>query len=164
MPMRRRFLALILLSAGCAHASSGGASPSEISKAERTLHARSDGLQAAESAFDATRATAFWATDAVIQPASTPLVVGRDAIGALYRSFFSSGAIKELRGTPTHLTMAKSGDLAYETGINRIVLKTPKGDVLDMGKYLLVWKRIDGEWYASALSFNSDAVEPVTMK
>jgi ketosteroid isomerase-like protein len=164
MNMRRRFLPLALLSVACAHASSNGASPSEVRDAEHALHIRSDGLQAAESAFDATRATAFWATDAVIQPASSPVVVGRDAISALYRSFFSSGAIKELRGTPTHLTMARSGDLAYETGINRIVLRTPNGDVLDMGKYLLVWKRIDGEWYASALSYNSDAVAPVAMK
>jgi len=165
MSVRLRCLTLLLVSAGCAGAASNtSASPSSIADAERALHVRSDGLQAAESAFDATRATAFWATDAVIQPASTPVVVGRDAIGALYRSFFSSGAIKELKGTPTHVTMAKSGDLAYETGVNRIVLRTPNGDLLDMGKYLLVWKRIDGEWYASALSYNSDAVAPVAMK
>jgi ketosteroid isomerase-like protein len=161
MRVRLSLLPFLLLSFGCASASSGASASGD---AERSLHARSDGLQAAESALDGARATAFWATDAVIQPAGSPAVVGRDAIGALYRSFFSSGAIKELRGTPTKVTMAKSGDLAYETGVNRIVLKTPNGDMLDMGKYLLVWKRIDGEWYASALAFTSDAAAPVPMK
>jgi hypothetical protein len=32
-----------------------------------------------------------------------------------------------------------------------------------MGKYLAVWKKIDGEWYAAALSFTSDAPTPVPM-
>jgi ketosteroid isomerase-like protein len=161
MHIRLSLVPFVLLSLGCASASAGSSVSGE---AERTLHARSDGLQAAESAFDAQRATAFWAPDAVIQPAGAPAVVGRDAIGALYKGFFSSGAIKELRGTPSHVAMAKSGDLAYETGVNRIVLKTPNGDMLDMGKYLLVWKRIDGEWYASALAFTSDAAAPAPMK
>src|SRR5690349_18830671 len=93
MRARLPLLPLVLLSFGCASASSRASASGD---AERSLHARSDGLQAAESALDGTRATAFWATDAVIQPAGSPTVVGRDAIGALYRSFFSSGAIKEL--------------------------------------------------------------------
>jgi ketosteroid isomerase-like protein len=165
MPVRLRFLPLVLLSLGCASASSGTSmSPSALRDTERALHARSDAFQAAESAMDAPRATAFWATDAVVQPAGAPALVGRDAVGALYRQIFSSGAVKELRGTPSHVEMAKSGDLAYETGVNRIVWKTPNGDALDMGKYLLVWKRIDGEWYASTLAFTSDAAAPVPIK
>ncbi|HEX7979104.1 MAG TPA: DUF4440 domain-containing protein [Gemmatimonadaceae bacterium] len=161
MRVRLPILPFVLLSLGCASASSGASASGD---AERTLHTRSDGLQAAESALDAQRAIAFWAPDAVIQPAGAPAVVGRDAIGALYKGFFSSGAIKELKGTPSHVAMAKSGDLAYETGVNRIVMRTPNGDMLDMGKYLLVWKRLDGEWYVSALSFTSDAAAPVPMK
>jgi ketosteroid isomerase-like protein len=91
------------------------------------------------------------------------VLVGRDAVAALYRQFFSGG-MKEIRGTPSHVEMATSGDLAYETGVNRIVLRTPNGDALDVGKYLLVWKRIDGQWYASAISVTSDAAAPVPMK
>jgi len=56
--------------------------------------------------------------------------------------------------------MARSGDLAYETGVNRIVIRTPNGDMLDMGKYLIVWKKINGQWYVAALSFTSDAAAP----
>jgi hypothetical protein len=33
-----------------------------------------------------------------------------------------------------------------------------------MGKYLLVRKRIDGEWYASAISVTSDAPAPCPTK
>jgi ketosteroid isomerase-like protein len=124
------------------------------------LHARSDALQHAESAFDADAATAFWAADGVVQAGGAPAVNGRAAIGALYRLYFTSIGLRELTGTPGRLTMAASGDMAFETGVNRMVLRTPGGDVLDMGKYLLVWRRIDGQWYASALSFTSDAAAP----
>jgi hypothetical protein len=30
----------------------------------------------------------------------------------------------------------------------------------DMGKYLIVWKKINGDWFVSAISFTSD--EPMT--
>lgn len=148
---------------GCASTRSASLAPADLARAEQALHARSDALQAAESAMDATRATSFWTADAVMQGAGMPAVVGRDNIAGVYKQFFTAMNIKELRGTPSHVEVAKSGDLAYETGVNRIVIKTPGGDVLDMGKYLLVWKKIDGEWYAAALSFTSDAPAPVPM-
>ena len=164
MPLRLRFLPLVLLSLSCARATSGTSlSPSALRDAERALHVRSDAFQAAESAQDAQRSTSFWTADAVVHLSGAPVLAGRDAVAALYRQFFSGG-MKEIRGTPTHVEMARSGDLAYETGVNRIVLRTPNGDALDMGKYLLVWKRIDGEWYASAISVTSDAPAPVPMK
>jgi hypothetical protein len=41
-----------------------------------------------------------------------------------------------------------------------MVLNGPDGDLLDVGKYLAVWKKIDGEWYIVALSYSSDAPAP----
>jgi hypothetical protein len=29
-----------------------------------------------------------------------------------------------------------------------------------MGKYLVVWKKTDGEWYVAAVAFSSDASAP----
>ncbi|MEO8908858.1 MAG: DUF4440 domain-containing protein [Gemmatimonadaceae bacterium] len=131
-----------------------------MSAAESALHQRSQGLQTAETALDAARAITFWAEDAVVQPAGMTAVVGRPAIANLYHEFFTTMGVKELVGTPSHLAMAKSGDLAYEIGVNRIVIRTPGGDLLDMGKYLIVWKVINGQWYVGALSFTSDAPAP----
>ncbi|HSU15791.1 nuclear transport factor 2 family protein [Longimicrobium sp.] len=147
---------------GCAGPGSGPAvAPYPAAgAASDALHARSAGLQQAEAALDADRALAFWAEDGVIQAGGSPQVNGRAAIGALYRLYFTSLGVRELAGTPAGLTMAQSGDLAYETGVNRIVLRANGGDLLDMGKYLLVWRKIDGQWYAAALSFTSDAAAP----
>jgi hypothetical protein len=41
-----------------------------------------------------------------------------------------------------------------------MVLVGEDGDLLDVGKYLAIWKKIDGEWMVAALSFTSDAAEP----
>lgn len=151
--------AALLPALGCA---TTGSTPAQagLVAAESTLHERSRGLQAAETALDGNRAIAFWADDAVVQPAGMPAVTGRAAIGKLYHEFFTTMGVKELIGTPSRVEMARSGDLAYETGVNRIVVRTPNGDMLDMGKYLLVWKKIGGQWYVAALSFTSDAPAP----
>jgi ketosteroid isomerase-like protein len=152
----------LLVTVGCVSASmsASSSSPARMVTAETKLHQRSEGLQAAETALDGDRALAYWADDAVVQPAGSPAVVGKAAILNLYHEFFTTMGVKELVGTPSHLAMSQSGDLAYETGVNRIVIHTPGGDLLDMGKYLIVWKRVDGQWYVGALSFTSDAASP----
>ena len=68
--------------------------------------------------------------------------------------------MREFSGASSHLEMASSGDLAYEYGVNRMVLAGDDHDLLDVGKYLAVWKKINGEWLVVALSFTSDAPEP----
>ena len=152
----------MLAANGCATADAG--SGHDSTNVLTALRARSDAFQAAEHALDATGSAAFYADDAIIQPAGAPQIQGRQAIGALYRYFFTTLNVKELTGTPTTLTVASAGDLAYEAGINRIVFNTATGEMLDAGKYLLVWKRIHGGWYVTALSFSSDAAPPAAPK
>ena len=127
------------------------------------VRARSEGVVAAEAARDITAALTFWADDAIAQPAGAPQVRGTAALRDLYGQFFETGQLKEFAGTTSHLTVSASGDLAYEYGINRMVVAGPEGDLLDMGKYLAVWKKIDGEWFIVALSFTSDAPAPVSL-
>lgn len=47
--------------------------------------------------------------------------------------------------------------IAYDYGTNRFVFATSKGDIIEFSKYLLVWKKINSECYAQAISFTSDA-------
>ena len=155
--MRPAIVSLIALSLLC-----GCSAPRvDVAAATAALRTRSQGLQAAESAQNTDAALAFWAPDAIVQPAGSPQVQGRDAIRALYQSFFAGGQLKKLEGIPSQLEVSAGGDLAYEYGVNRMVFAGPKGDLLDVGKYLLVWKRIDGQWDVVALSFTSDAPAPV---
>ncbi len=116
---------------------------------------------AAEVAQDVEAALAFWAEDAIVQPAGAPQIEGHEAISDLYRQFYEGGQLKEFSGTTTHMSVSQAGDLAYEYGVNRFVWQSPEGNLLEMGKYLTVWKKVDGEWFIAALSFTSDASEPV---
>jgi len=128
------------------------------------VRARSEAVTAAEAAMDRDKAMSFWAEDAIFQPAGAPQVQGRDTISQLYKRYLETSGIKIVRGKASHIVVAQSGDLAYETGVNRYTYGTPKGDVLDVGKYLLVWKKVGGKWYIAAIGASSDAPSPAPIK
>lgn len=132
----------------------------DVAAETAALRARSEGVVAAENAQNIDAAVAFYAEDAIVQPAGAPLLSGRDAVRGMYTEVFGSGAVKAFEGTPTRIEVAASGDVGYEYGVNRLTLNTPDGEMLDVGKYLAIWKKIDGEWYAAVLSFSSDALAP----
>lgn len=141
------------------------AAPSvDVGAETAAVRARSEALVAAEVAQNTEAALAFWAEDAVVQPAGSPQIQGHEAIRALYNSFFGTGQLKQFEGTTSHLEVSRGGDLAYEYGVNRMIFAGPEGDLLDVGKYLAIWKKIDGEWYVAALSFTSDAPAPVPVR
>lgn len=127
-------------------------------EAERAaLLARSDAVVAAEAAKDVDAALAFYLPDAVIQPANAPTVSGTAAIRGLYESFMKDPNFKSMSSARSGLMLAASGDMAYEHGVNRMVFATPSGEMTDVGKYLVVWKKVDGTWSAAMLAFSSDA-------
>lgn len=100
-------------------------------------------------------AVTFFAPDAIIQMANAPQIEGRETLLELYED--TLGGTLEFEGTTTDIVPAASGDLAYEYGINRMVFGTPDGAVEDIGKYLLIWRKIEGEWFVAAISVSSDA-------
>lgn len=135
----------------------------DIAKETEAVRARSIGVVTAEHNKDIQRAVSFWADDAIMQGAGFPQIQGVKAITDLYGQFFNNSSFKEISGTITNITVSQSGDLAYEYGVNRMIWTSPKGDLLDMGKYLLVWKKVKDNWYVAALSFTSDAPAPVPL-
>jgi ketosteroid isomerase-like protein len=148
-----RTLPLVLVLAAC--------TPKVDIEAETAaLRTRSEAVVAAEKARDIEASVAFYAEDAIVHPAGAPMLRGRDAVRGMYTDVFGSGAVRAFDSTPTHLEVAASGDIGYEYGVNRFTLTTPGGDMLDVGKYLVVWKKVEGQWYAAVLSFNSDTPAP----
>jgi ketosteroid isomerase-like protein len=151
----RSFLAVtpMVVLAACA------ASPQVDLAAEKAaVEARSAGLAQAEAAKDVDAAINFWADDAIVQTAGAPATVGVDAVRKGYTEMF--GALESFKSTPTAVNVAASGDVAWEHGVNDLVFSTPNGNVPDRGKYLVIWKKMNGEWYVAALSFTTDT--PVT--
>ena len=148
-------LPLSLVASACTPAEAPGPSLAEI---EAEVRARSEAVVAAEMSGDYDAAVSFFAPDAVIQMANAPQIQGRETLLALYHEVL--GATLEFEGTATRIVPAASGDLAYEYGINRFVFETPDGPAEDMGKYLVVWQKTEGEWYVAAIAVSSDAPPP----
>lgn len=128
-----------------------------ISNAERIraeILTRSERLVALEKAADWEAAARVFTDDAVFQAAGAPQVVGRDAILAAYRSF---PPVSDFEGVSSEIVPASGAEMAYEYGVNRFVFDTPEESVVSVGKYLAVWRKIEGEWFVAALAFSADA-------
>jgi len=122
------------------------------------VKARSDGIIAAEMAMDTEAALAFFAPDAFAQPQAGPQIQGTEGLRQMYDQFFSQ--ISALSLTATSYEVAASGDMAWEYGVNHITFAGPEGEFVDVGKYLAVWRKMDGEWMVAAVAFSSDAPPP----
>jgi len=57
---------------------------------------------------------------------------------------------------PTSIVVASGGDMAYDIGTYNLSFDSDKGPVKDAGKYVVVWKKVDGDWKVAAGIFNSN--------
>lgn len=122
------------------------------------VRARSRAVVAAEESKDYKKAVTFFLPDAVIQTADMPQFQDADKLLELYETVL--GQTTEFEGTTTEIVPAASGDMAYEYGINRFVFPTPNGPLEMFGKYLLVWRKVEGEWMVAAISVSNNAPPP----
>lgn len=138
--------------------------PPDLAALEAEVRAASAALVAAETARDVEGALAHWAPDAILQASGMPQANGTEELRAAYGWLFSDEAgITEFQSTLTAVSLAASGDMAWEYGVNRMVLTTPGGPAVDAGKYMAVWVKRDGAWKVAAVAASSDAPAPVPM-
>jgi uncharacterized protein (TIGR02246 family) len=111
--------------------------------------------QAAWNAGNGAGIAALYAEDAVILPPGGDAVKGSEAIAAFWQAAIdaSPGTTVELKQTELH----NLGDVAVEVG--SFVDTAADGSHADHGKYLVLWKRIDGEWKLVRDIWNSSMPE-----
>ena len=122
------------------------------------VRARSKAVVHAEETRDYKKAVTFFLPDAVIQPPDAPQFQDQNKLLEMYETVLAQTS--EFEGTTTEIVPAASGDMAYEYGVNRFVFPTPEGPLEMFGKYLLVWRRVDGEWMVAAIAFSNNAPPP----
>jgi uncharacterized protein (TIGR02246 family) len=107
------------------------------------------------AAKDLAGVVAFYAKDGVLMAPGGPPAEGTAAITEGWRGILGlpNGS---LTFAPTKVAVAKSADLAYETGTYSLAFDGPKGRVEDKGKYVVVWKKEGGQWKAAADIFNTN--------
>ncbi len=126
---------------------------------EQQIRALDEQWVAAVAGQDAAATAAFYAEDGAILPPGSPIAAGREAIAAVWAGFFKLPGFK-LAFAPTLVSVASAGDLAYDIGTYTLGFEGEQGPVQDQGKYVVVWKKVDGAWKVAADIFNSDGAAP----
>ena len=95
------------------------------------------------------------AEGAVLLPQEAPPISGLEAIRAMYEEFVSMG-LADIGGGPEQIVVSSSGDLAYDIGTNYTVVDGPDGQIRTEGKYLGIWKKVEGQWKAVSVSWSTN--------
>lgn len=104
---------------------------------------------------DAAGIAALYAEDGAVMPPNAPIGKGRTAIQQSWASMMQTPGF-DLTFVPEQIIISSSGDMALDRGTYRLAV-APNGTAqTDTGKYVVVWRKIGGEWKAAADIFNSD--------
>jgi uncharacterized protein (TIGR02246 family) len=114
---------------------------------EAAIRAASQEWSNAASGRDLEKAVSFYADDATYNPPGAPLAAGKDAIRKQWTQVMAVPGI-DLRWATSKVEVARSGDLAYDTGAYTLTKNDANGKpVTTKGKYVVVWKKqADGKW------------------
>ena len=117
---------------------------------EATLRATIKEWAAAAQAKDAARFVSFYTEDAVVMMAGAPDISGMPAIREGIGHMMQDPAFA-LSFEPANVVVARSGDLAYETGPYTMTMTgADKKPATEKGHYVAIWrKQADGTWKAA---------------
>ena len=109
----------------------------------------------AESSRNLEAAMAYMAQDVILHPPDLHAVEGHAAVRKFYLDWFAL-PYTVIRVLAQTVSVASSGDLAYLVGESSLVLNGPDGEFQVPGKYLGVWRKIEGEWLLAAISWTAN--------
>ena len=134
-------LVFVLLAAGCMQAP-----PTDL----EGLKAMQDVWQSAFDARDTAALAAIYAEDGEVMPPNSNTMIGRAAIEAFWADFQASGIGVEGKDTEVYA----HGDVGYEVGTYTVT--DAGGATIDEGKYVEIWRQVDGKWQIYRGIWNSN--------
>jgi len=105
---------------------------------------------------DGTAVAANYTEDAVIMPPGMPTIEGREAIAQYWQGGIGAG-ITRIELAPGDVT-ATGADTIIERSTARVF--NAAGDVIDEGKYVVVWRKVGDQWFMSWDIWNTSADAP----
>src|SRR5262245_59225908 len=135
--------------------------PDTRAQDEAAIRAAVKDWSAAAAAKDPEKFAAFYADDAMVMLEGAPLISGKPAIVEALTPMMKADPNFALKFETTKVEVARSGDIAYETGTHEITTtnaKTKKASPVK-GKYVVVWKKVGGTWKAAVDAPMSGASE-----
>ena len=153
--MTRSPLLLAALSALACTSGPPKAPPVDVAAEAATIQKlNADGF-AAEGRKDLEAMMTMVTPDILFQSAGAGEIRGTAAMRDFYSGFFKL-PIASIAGGSVETVVAASGDLAYDIGWNRMQMSEPKGAPADSGKYISIWRKVDGKWKIAAVAFSSN--------
>jgi uncharacterized protein (TIGR02246 family) len=123
--------------------------------AEQEIRAQVNRWLQLVKAKDAASIAEFYTEDGAVMPPNAPIGKGRAAIEKTWASMMQTPGF-DLTFAPEQVVVSSSGDMALDRGTYRLTV-SPQGDAqVDTGKYVVVWRKVGGDWKAAADIFNSD--------
>lgn len=104
---------------------------------------------------DAAAVSKLYASDGAMMAPGSPIAKGQPALEKAW------GGLMQMPGfgltfKADKITVASGGDMALDQGTYLLSLTGPNGPTKDVGKYVVVWRNIDGQWKVAADIFNTD--------
>lgn len=97
----------------------------------------------------------FYAEDGYFMPTGSPRVHGRSKIRDSWKAMFDDPSYVSLKFEPVEIGVSSSKDVAYDVGDYQFQMRNSAGkETTQLGKYVVVWKKVDGEWKVAADIFN----------
>jgi len=97
----------------------------------------------------------FYTDDGAVMPPNGPIGKGPVAIQKTWASMMQTPGF-DLTFAPEQIVISSSGDMALDRGTYRLTVAPAGAPESDTGKYVVVWRKMGGEWKAAADIFNSD--------
>ena len=101
----------------------------------------------------------MYTEDGAFMPPNAIIGKGRTAIQKNWAAMMSTPGF-ELTFAPEQIVVSSSGDMALDRGAYRLAIAPDGTAQTDTGKYVVVWRKVGGDWKAVADIFNSDLPAP----
>ena len=118
------------------------------------LKAMEDVWQSAYDAEDSAGLAAIYAEDGALLPPNSQMTSGRAAIEAYWAGFHASSIGLEITDTEVYA----HSDLGYTVGT--FIATDAGGATIDEGKYVAIWRNVDGNWQMHRDIWNSSLPLP----
>ena len=152
---------LLMTGASVAHGQGTGSGKATVdrTKEEAALRAADLAWAAAAGRKDLDATVAFMAADGETLPPNGPAAKDPAAIRKIWADTLAPGSSVDWK--PVRVQVAESGELGFLSGTYTTSSNDASGKpVNDRGKYLEVWKKVDGNWKCLMDMFSSDLPLP----
>ena len=106
---------------------------------------------------DAAGVAGLYTSDGALMAPGAPIAQGQQALEAAWGGLMKAPGFG-LTFKADEIVVASGGDMALDRGTYELSLDGPDGPTKDIGKYVVVWRNVDGQWKVAADIFNSEVL------